>query len=144
LSRKNDRITVVTTEPNRLVVGALVGNRTKRTVCSRRVYNVAASGQPYAVRVVDNSDGHAGAGMDVGDTVSSSGGGTVSVLPGELPQVVGGHWGMEYYVCGQRPGESSLKLIGVTKPTGLLNGYTDVAFEDYGSPYMTVRCFLRM
>jgi hypothetical protein len=72
----------------------------------------------------------------VGDTVSYTGGGIVAYYQENYLRwtALKGAW--EYYVCAKRPGEGALKLIGVTKPTGLVNGYTDAAFEDYGSPYL--------
>ncbi len=70
------------------------------------------------------------------DSTSYSGGGNIAFYQGNFLKwtaSTGPVW--EYYVCAQRPGDSALKLIGVTKPSGLTSGIVDVAFEDYGSPY---------
>ncbi len=141
LSRKNDRITVVTTEPNRLVVGALVEMEPKNSQQFGGWYNVAQIDSSTQFELWTTPTDTRAQGWMVGDTVSYSGGGTVAYYQENYLKwkVLPGAW--EYYVCGMRPGEKSLKLIGVTKPTGLLNGYTDAAFEDYGSPYMDGQVF---
>ena len=141
LSRKNDRITVVTTGPNKLVVGALVQIEPKNSQQFGGWYNVAQVDSPTQFELWTTPTDTRAQGWMVGDTVSYSGGGTVAYYQENYLKwtMVSGAW--EYYVCGERPGDNSLKLIGVTKPTGLLNGYTDVAFEDYGSPYMDGQVF---
>ena len=141
LSRTNDRITVVTTEPNRLVVGALVDLEPKNSQQFAGWYNVAKIDSSTQFELWTTPTDTRAQGWMVGDTVSYSGGGSVAYYQENYLKwkVLAGAW--EYYVCGMRPGEKSLKLIGVTKPTGLLNGYTDVGFEDYGSPYMDNQVF---
>jgi hypothetical protein len=141
LSRKDDRITVVTTEPNRLVVGALVELEPKNSQQFGGWYNVAKIDSNTQFELWTTPTDTRAQGWMVGDTVSYSGGGTVAYYQENYLKwtVLPGAW--EYYICGKRPGENSLKLIGVTKPTGLRNGYTDVAFEDYGSPYMDGQVF---
>jgi len=121
--------------------GALVEIEPKNSLQFGGWYNVAQVDSPTQFELWTTPTDTRAQGWMVGDTVSSSGGGTVAYYQENYLRwsVVTGAW--EYYVCGQRPGESSLKLIGVTKPTGLLNGYTDVAFEDYGSPYMDGQVF---
>jgi hypothetical protein len=141
LSRKNDRITVVTTEPNRLVVGALVELEPKNSQQFGGWYNVAKIDSSTQFELWTTPTDTRAQGWMVGDTVSYSGGGSVAYYQENhlkwtpLP----GAW--EYYVCARRPGDNALKLIGVTKPTGIKNGYTDAAFEDYGSPYMDGQVF---
>jgi hypothetical protein len=141
LSRKNDRITVVTTEPNRLVAGALVEIEPKNSQQFGGWYNVAQIDGSTQFELWTTPTDTRAQGWMVGDTVSYSGGGTVAYYQENYLKwkVLAGAW--EYYICGMRPGEKSLQLIGVTKPTGLLNGYTDAAFEDYGSPYMDGQVF---
>ena len=141
LSRTNDRITVVTAEPNRLVVGALVELEPKNSAQFAGWYNVAKIDSPTQFELWSTPTDTRAQGWMVGDTISDSSGGSVAYYQENYLRwkVVTGAW--EYYVCGKRPGEESLKLIGVTKPTGLRNGYTDVAFEDYGSPYMDGQVF---
>ena len=141
LSRKNDRITVVTAEPNKLVVGALVEITPKDSQQFGGWYNVAQIDSNAQFELWTTPTDTRAQGWMVGDTVSYSGGGTVAYYQENYLKwkLLPGAW--EYYVCGRRPGEKALKLIGVTKPTGLLNGYNDVGFEDYGSPYMDGQVF---
>jgi hypothetical protein len=141
LTRKEDRITVVTTEPNRLVIGALVELEPKNSQQFWGWYNIAKVDSSTQFELWTTPTDTRAQGWMVGDTVSYSGGGTVAYYQENFLKwsVVTGAW--EYYVCAKRPGEDSLKLIGVTKPTGLLNHYTDVGFEDYGSPYMDGQVF---
>jgi hypothetical protein len=141
LTRKEDRITVVTTEPNRLVLGALVELEPKNSQQFGGWYNVAKVDSATQFELWTTPTDTRGQGWMVGDTVSYSGGGTVAYYQENYLRwsVVPGAW--EYYVCAKRPGEDSLKLIGVTKPTGLKNHYIDVGFEDYGSPYMDGQVF---
>jgi hypothetical protein len=141
LTRKNDRITVVTAEPNRLVVGALVEIEPKDSQQFGGWYNVAKLDSPTQFELWTTPIDTRAQGWMVGDTVSYSGGGIVAYYQENYLRwtALKGAW--EYYVCAKRPGEGNLKLIGVTKPTGLMNGYTDAAFEDYGSPYMDGQVF---
>ena len=141
LSRKNDRITVVTVEPNKLVVGALVEINPKNSQQFGGWYNIAQIDSNTQFELWTTPTDTRAQGWMVGDTVSYSGGGTVAYYQENYLKwkVLPGAW--EYYVCGRRPGEKALKLIGVTKPTGPLNEYTDVGFEDYGSPYMDGQVF---
>jgi hypothetical protein len=141
LSRANDRITVVTTEPNRLVVGALVELEPKDSQQFGGWYNVAKIDSSTQFELWTTPTDTRAQGWMAGDTVSYSGGGSVAYYQENFLRwdALKGAW--EYYVCAQRPGDSSLKLIGVTKPTGLRSGYTDVGFEDYGSPYMDKQTF---
>lgn len=141
LSRKNDRITVVTVEPNKLVVGALVEITPKDSQQFGGWYNVAQVDSNTQFELWTTPTDTRAQGWMVGDTISYSGGGTVAYYQENYLKwkVLPGAW--EYYVCGRRPGEKSLKLIGVTKPTGPLNGYNDAGFEDYGSPYMDGQVF---
>ncbi len=141
LSRSNDRITVVTTEPNRLVLGALVEIEPKDSQQFAGWYNVAKIDSSTEFELWTTPTDTRAQGWMAGDTVSYSGGGSVAYYQENFLKwaPLKGAW--EYYVCAQRPGEPALKLIGVTKPTGLRNGYTDAAFEDYGSPYMDKQVF---
>lgn len=140
-TRKDDRITVVTAEPNRLVVGALVDIVPKNSQQFGGWYNVAKVDSSTQFELWTTPTDTRAQGWIVGDTVTDSGGGTVAYYQENFLKwaVLPGAW--EYYVCAKRPGENSLKLIGVTKPTGPLNGYTDVGFEDYGSPYLDGQVF---
>lgn len=141
LSRKNDRITVVTAEANRLVVGALVEITPKNSQQFGGWYNVAKINSSTEFELWTTPIDTRAQGWMVGDTVSYSGGGTLAYYQENFLKwaPLPGAW--EYYVCAKRPGENALKLIGVTKPTGLHNSYTDAMFEDYGSPYMDGEVF---
>lgn len=141
LSRTNDRITVVTTEPNRLVVNALVELEPKDSAQFGGWYNVAKVDSSTQFELWNTPTDTRAQGWMAGDTVSSSSGGSVAYYQENYLTwtALKGAW--EYYVCAKRPGDTALKVIGVTKPTGLLNGYTDAAFEDYGSPYMDNQVF---
>lgn len=136
LSRTNDRITVVTASPHELAMGALVELEPTNSQQFGGWYNVAKIDSPTQFELWTTPTDTRAQGWMVGDTVRYSGGGTVAYYRENYLQwaEVPGAW--EYYVCAKRPGEKAMKLIGVTKPTGLLNKYTDAAFEDYGSPYM--------
>ncbi len=136
LSRSNDRITVVTTAPNNLVYSSLVELEPKDSKQFGGWYNIAKIDSPTQFELWTTQTDTRAQGWMVGDTTSYSGGGKVAFYQENYLKwtPLAGAW--EYYVCAKRPGENSLKLIGVTKPTGLHNGYIDAAFEDYGSPYM--------
>ncbi len=73
-------------------------------------------------------------GYQQGDsTANSATGGTATfILSNHLTWTLGtGVW--QYYVCAERPGDSSFSLIGVTVPSTTAG--QDVQFDDYGSPY---------
>jgi hypothetical protein len=73
-------------------------------------------------------------GYQPGDsTANSATGGTATfILSNHLSWTLGaGAW--QYYVCAERPGDASYKLIGITKPNTTAG--QDVQFDDYGSPY---------
>ena len=141
LTRTNDRITVVTTEPTRLVHGALVDIFPTNSLQLGGWYNVAKIDSSMQFELWTTPIDTRAQGWMTGDTVSYSGGGTVAYYQENYLKwnVLPGAW--EYYVCAKRPGDKALKLIGVTKPTGLFNHYTDAAFEDYGSPYLDDQIF---
>ncbi len=141
LTRKNDRITVVTVEPNRLVYGATVEIEPKNSQQFSGWYNVAKIDSSTQFELWTTPTDTRAQGWMPGDTVSYSGGGSVAYYQENYVKwkPLPGAW--EYYVCARRPGEDGLKLIGVTKPTGLKNGYTDAGFEDYGAPYMSAQTF---
>jgi hypothetical protein len=141
LSRTNDRVTVVTKEPNKLVLGALVDIIPTNNQQFAGWYNVANIDSSTQFELWTTPTDTRAQGWMAGDTTSYSGGGAVTYYQENYLKwtVLPGAW--EYYVCAKRPGDVKLKLIGVTKPTGLLNHYTDVGFEDYGSPYMDGQTF---
>jgi len=141
MSRMNDRITVVTTEPNKLVAGALVDIVPKISKQFAGWYNVAKIDSATQFELWTTPTDTRAQGWMAGDTITDSGGGTAAYYQENFLKwtVLPGAW--EYYVCAKRPGDKALKLIGVTKPTGLLNHYTDAMFEDYGSPYMDNQVF---
>jgi hypothetical protein len=141
LARTNDRVTVVTKEPNKLVVGALVHIIPTNSLQFSGWYNVAKIDSSTQFELWTTPTDTRVQGWMAGDTVSYSGGGTAAYYQENYLKwtVLPSAW--EYYVCAKRPGDAALKLIGVTKPTGLLNHYTDAAFEDYGSPYMDNQLF---
>ena len=141
LSRANDRVTVVTKEPNRLIVGALVDIIPTNSQQFGGWYNVAKIDSPTQFEPANTPTDTRAQGWIPGDTTSYSGGGTVAYYQENYLRwtPLPGAW--EYYVCAKRPGDKELKLIGVTKPTGLKNHYTDAGFEDYGSPYLDGQVF---
>jgi hypothetical protein len=141
LSRANDRVTVVTKEPNRLVVGALVDIIPTNSQQFGGWYNVAKVDSSTQFELWNTPTDTRAQGWMPGDTTSYSGGGTATYYQENYLKwsVLPGAW--EYYVCAKRPGDTALKLVGVTKPTGPLNHYTDAQFEDYGSPYMDGQVF---
>jgi hypothetical protein len=141
LSRANDRVTVVTKEPNKLVVGALVDIIPTNSQQFGGWYNVAKIDSSTQFELWNTATDTRAQGWMPGDTTSYSGGGTATYYQENYLKwtVLPGAW--EYYVCAKRPGDTALKLIGVTKPTGPQNHYNDAAFEDYGSPYMDGQVF---
>jgi hypothetical protein len=78
LTRKEDRITVVTTEPNKLVLGALVELEPKNSQQFGGWYNVAKVDSTTQFELWTTPTDTRGQGWMVGDTVSYSGGGTVA------------------------------------------------------------------
>ncbi len=99
-------------------------------------YNVAKIDSPTQFEIWTTPTDTRAQGWMIGDTTSYTGGGRIAYYQENYLKwtPLAGAW--EYYVCAKRPGDSALKLIGVTKPTGPLNKFIDAAFEDYGSPYM--------
>jgi hypothetical protein len=141
LSRNNDRVTLVTKEPNKLVVGALVDVIPTNSQQFGGWYNVAKIDSSTQFELWTTPTDTRAQGWIAGDSTSYSGGGTVSYYQENFLRwtVLPGAW--EYYVCAKRPGDKELKLIGVTKPTGPQSHYTDAGFEDYGSAYLDGQVF---
>ena len=123
------------------MVGALIDIVPKNSQQFGGWYNIAKINSSTEFELWTTSTDTRAQGWMVGDTVSYSGGGTIAYYQENFLKwtVLPGAW--EYYICAKRPGDTSLKVIGVTKPTGPGNGYTDVGFEDYGSPYMDGKRF---
>ena len=136
LTRSDDTVTLTTTAPCPLVVGTLIDIAPKGSPQFIGWYNVGLVNSPSSFKLYGTPIDTRAQGWLSGDTTSSSGGGTVGFYQGNFLKwtaSTGTPW--EYYVCAKRPGDSALKLIGVTKPSGSLSGIVDLAFEDYGSPY---------
>lgn len=74
-----------------------------------------------------------GLGWQASDTTSGTGGTMAFYYSNHLSWAVASPAPWEYYVCTERPGDSSYHLIGQTKPS--IDGWFDVMFDDYGSPY---------
>jgi hypothetical protein len=140
LARTNDRVTIVTKDPNKLVAGALVDILPAHNQEFVGWYNVAKVDSSTQFELWTTPIDTRAQGWMAGDTAKDTGGSVAYYQENYLKWTgLPGAW--EYYVCAKRPGDAALKLIGVTKPTGLLNHYTDAAFEDYGSPYMDGQVF---
>ena len=141
LSKTNDKITVVTAAPSPLVVGDLIELEPTTNQEMGGWYNVAQVDSSTQFELFTTETDTRAQGSMIGDSTGSSGGGTVVFYRSNYLRwtPVKGAW--EYYVCAKRTGlgDTNYHLIGVTKPTGISNGYVDAAFEDYGSPYMDLQ-----
>lgn len=72
-------------------------------------------------------------GWQPNDGATTTGGTAVFYLSNHLNLTYQtGMW--EAYICAERPGDVTFKLIGVTKPS-TNGGIQDTQFDDYGSPY---------
>jgi hypothetical protein len=128
MSRSNNTVTVNTSGTQNLAVGALVHLSGSSDATFSGWFNVTM------VNNAGNSFTIANTGFDtrLGDA-SSATGGVVRYYNGirlDIVQVAGA-W--EYYICAQRPGDSSYKLIGSTDPTGQSSGdFPGNVFYDWG------------
>lgn len=96
-------------------------------------YNVTTVNSSTEVVVTNTGIDSRGIGWLNGDSASSSGGTATFILSNHIQMTWQSNmW--EAYLCGERPGDSSFKLIGVTKPS-VNGGFRDLQFDDYGSPY---------
>src|SRR5258708_12456281 len=149
ITRSNDTLTVVTT-------GNTLVNAGSPTNASTMVHVVAGTGRDaisgyYLACSRTNAttftlcttpvDTRA-QGWTAGDTYQQTTG-TVSYFVSNHIHITAVANAWEYYICGQRPGDVSPKLIGQTKPQGAVNGYVDLDFDDYGSPFMDNQTFPR-
>jgi hypothetical protein len=136
LTRSNDKVTVVTSAENKLVYDAATQIESTLSRGFNGWFSIAHVDSPTQFELFGTPVDTRAQGWQTKDVASVSAGGTLSYYLGNhlswdaLP----GAW--EYYVCAERPGDSSFHLIGVTKPTGPVSGYQDVQFDDWGSPYM--------
>lgn len=144
ISRTNDTINVTTTANNLLNTG-------NPSSCGTLIHLVLSAGPMslngwYTVGQVTNANAFAllntatdsrALGWTWGDNNIASG------VAGKVTYYVSNHihitpvtgaW--QYYVCAQRPGDENYHLIGSTKPQGYANGYQDIDFDDYDSPFM--------
>jgi hypothetical protein len=145
ISRSGNNVTVVTSTPNLMSAGTGLGGT---MVCISNTpgqqfngcFDVAQRDSSTQFKFFNTPIDTHGMGNYAGDVLAeSSGNATIFVdnLISWTPVV--GAW--EYYIYAKRPGDSAQKIIGVTQPQGILNGYVDNVFEDYGSPFLDNQMF---
>ena len=136
LTRSDDKVTVVTSAANKLVYDAATQIESTLGRGFNGWFSIAHIDSPTQFELFGTPVDTRAQGWQTKDVTSVGEGGTLAYYLGNhiawdpLP----GAW--EYYVCAERPGDSQFHLIGITKPQGLTNGYLDVQFDDWGSPYM--------
>ena len=136
LTRSNDKVTVVTTAANKLVYDAATQIESTLSHGFNGWFSIGHIDSPTQFELSGTPVDTRAQGWQTKDVTSVGEGGTLAYYLGNhlswdaLP----GAW--EYYVCAERPGDTHLHLIGVTKPQGVTSGYQDVQFDDWGSPYM--------
>src|SRR5579862_2869897 len=136
LTRSNDIVKVVTSAANKLVYDAATQIESTLSYGFNGWFSIAQIDSPTQFELYGTPVDTRAQGWQTKEVESVGTGGTLSYYLGNhlswsaLP----GAW--EYYVCAERPGDSTFHLIGVTKPTGPESGYQDVQFDDWGSPYM--------
>ncbi len=136
LTRSNDKVTVVTSAANKLVYDAATQIESTLSRGFNGWFSIAKIDSGTQFELFGTPVDTRAQGWQTKDVASVGAGGTLSYYLGNhlswaaLP----GAW--EYYVCAKRPADGNFHLIGVTKPQGLTNGYQDVQFDDWGSPYM--------
>ena len=136
LTRSNDKVTVVTSAANKLVYDAAtqIGSTLSRGF--NGWFSIGHIDSPTQFELFGTPVDTRAQGWQTKDVTSVGAGGTLSYYLGNHLswEALPGAW--EYYVCAERPGDTHFHLIGVTKPQGITNGYQDVQFDDWGSPYM--------
>ena len=134
VSRSNDTVTVNTAEPAGIGAGTLVdiqqvpGNTFEGWFRACRI--VSATQFTLCVTPIDSRNQTS----SPADQTSASGGLLAYYRGNSIKwNKVSGAW--EYYVCAQRPGDKSLHVIGVSKPTDSGTGFQDLQYEDWGPTY---------
>lgn len=150
ISVSNNTITVTTTAPNVLGWGTPSTSGTEVHIATGGSNTGQMSGYFAVCSVVSNTtftlcnvpNDSRNLGWNWGD-VGSQTTGTVNIFVSNHLHWTAVTGAFEYYICGLRPGDVSMKLIGVSKAQGLLNHYQDTDFDDFGSPMMDNMTFPR-
>lgn len=142
ITRSNNSLTVVTSSANLLNQGSTIHIILSSGCNSYNGWYTVSSITNSTTFVVNGTPTDARAqGWNSGDCASTNVAGVVDYYIVNHVQITAVAKAWEYYVCAKRPGDAALKLIGVTKPSGLLNGHIDVTFNDLGSPFMDGQTF---
>jgi hypothetical protein len=134
-SLSNDVMTVNTSASSNLAAGALAvtSGQTNFLLNGMFLVGTTPSGSQFTVPSL-NVDSR-GLGSYITDSTTSTGGQVAYFTSNHLAiTAVTGAWA--YCIYAKRPADSSQNLIGITKPTGYHNGYSDLAFDDLGSPML--------
>jgi hypothetical protein len=138
ITRTNDTLTVVTSAPNLLVVGATVDIIAPNGVAEfGGWYRVSTITNNTTFTMVNTPIDTRAQGWITGDVTTTSGGsGSVNYYLDNHLVLAAEVGGWEAYICSDRASPGTYALIGISKPQGLFNGYVDLNFDDFGSPYM--------
>jgi hypothetical protein len=136
--RAKDSVTVNTLEETTLVAGGLIHITGSSNPDFNGWFIVSTVNSKSQFVITETSIDSRGIGWKFGDSASSSGGRIAFYLSNHLKWApVKEAW--EYYIYGERPGDSSYKLIGQTKPSA--NAWIDAEFDDYGATFMANQTF---
>lgn len=137
-SRSDDSVTISTSERTLLVVGALIHITGTSNPDFDGWFIVGAVNTEKQFVIRQTSFDSRGIGWKFGDTSTSSGGTIAFYLSNHLKWMpVADAW--EYYIYGERPGETSYNLIGQTRPSA--DGWVEAQFDDYGAAFMADQSF---
>ena len=137
-SRSKDSVTVNTSAGTLIVVGALIHITGTSDPDFDGWFIVNKVNTRSQFVITKTSIDSRGIGWKFGDSASSSGGTVAFYLSNHLKWTpVTAAW--EYYIYGERPGDSSYNLIGQTKPSA--NTWIDAEFDDYGETLMASQTF---
>jgi hypothetical protein len=147
ITRSNDTITIVTTAPNLVGTGTPAGSGSLVHIVAgtganamNGWYIVGTRTDSTTFSVLDTPVDTRAQGWAGSDTYEQTRGTIAYYVSNHITITYdAGAW--IYYVCAERPGDSSYKLIGATHPQGLFNGYQDLNFDDYGATMMNGQTF---
>jgi hypothetical protein len=138
ISETNAVVTVDTTAPTLLAAGSLIEitNTSQPNFDGWFIVSTINSSTEFVISGVGIDS--RGLGGLLGDSSTSSGGTIGFYLSNHVTWTpVKGAW--EYYIYGERPGDSSYSLMGQTKPSS--DGWVEAKWDDFGVTFMANQTF---
>lgn len=135
-SRSNDTVTITTASAVSLISGQLVEISSVPGNTFNGWFLVAVVTDSTHFTLTSTVTDARNQTAFITDQTSASSGGTLAWYAGNKVAVSAVTGAIRYYMCGERPGDVALHVVGQTTLSYPTSGFRDLQLEDWGSTYM--------